>query len=164
MARMGQGGGQDGLVTHGLTPGNMEQSPMTRRGWLVATAVLLGLLADGGGPVLALQSTAEDEGIRYLDVTPLDVPLSRGGFIQGHAVIRVSLKVEDQASRTKVEEMRPKLEAAFLMVVTELARYDLEAEAPIDTGLVRQRLQEAADRILGPGVTQVFVIEAMTTR
>ncbi len=135
---------------------------MAQRRWAMAVLVL-GLLVGGGRPALALQNTVEDEGIRYIDVTPLDVPLTRGGFIQGHAVIRVSLKVDDQKSRAKVEELRPKLEAAFLMVVTELARYDLEADAPIDTGLVRQRLQEAADRILGPEITQVFVIEAMTT-
>ncbi len=130
----------------------------------VALLLLLGLLVESGRPVQALQSTVEDEGIRYIDVTPLDVPLTRGGFIQGHAVVRASLKVETPAARAKVEAMLPKLEAAFLMVVTELARYDLEADAPIDTGLVRQRLQEAADRILGPEVARVFVIEAMTTR
>ena len=134
--------------------------------WRMVARVMmlgLGLLMAGGVPAHAFQSTAEDEGIRYIDVTPLDVPLTRGGFIQGHAVIRAALKVDTPAARAKVEAMRPKLEAAFLMVVTELARYDLEADAPIDTGLVRQRLQEAADRILGPGITQVFVIEAMTT-
>ncbi len=134
--------------------------------WRVAALVVvsgLALLMLGGAPARAFQSTAEDEGIRYIDVTPLDVPLTRGGFIQGHAVIRASLRVDTPAARAKVEEMRPKLEAAFLMVVTELARYDLEADAPIDTSLVRRRLQEAADRILGPGITQVFVIEAMTT-
>ena len=136
---------------------------MAQGRWAMA-ALVLGLLVGRGQPVAALQSTVEDEGIRYIDVTPLDVPLARGGFIQGHVVIRASLKVDNQKSRAKVEERRPKLEAAFLMVVTELARYDLEADAPIDTGLVRQRLQEAADRILGPGVTQVFVIEAITTR
>ncbi len=136
---------------------------MAQGRWAMA-ALVLGLLVGRGQPVAALQSTVEDEGIRYIDVTPLDVPLARGGFIQGHVVIRASLKVDNQKSRAKVEKMRPKLEAAFLMVVTELARYDLEADAPIDTGLVRQRLQEAADRILGPGVTQVFVIEAITTR
>ncbi|RMF66905.1 MAG: hypothetical protein D6740_12515, partial [Alphaproteobacteria bacterium] len=118
--------------------------PMTGTGRrTVALLLLLGLLVESGRPVQALQSTVEDEGIRYIDVTPLDVPLTRGGFIQGHAVVRASLKVETPAARAKVEAMLPKLEAAFLMVVTELARYDLEADAPIDTGLVRQRLQEA---------------------
>ena len=133
----------------------------------VRAAMLVGCLAlaPAGirGPAAA-QETVEDEGIRYIDVTPVDVPLTRGGFIQGHVVIRPTLKVETPAARARVQEMLPKLEARFLMAVSELARYDIDAEAPIDTGLVRARLQQEADAVLGAGIAQVFIIEAMTTR
>ncbi len=127
-------------------------------------AGFLALALAGISGRVAAQETVEDEGIRYIDVTPVDVPLTRGGFIQGHVVIRPTLKVESPAARARVEKMLPKLEARFLMVVSELARYDIEAESPIDTGLVRARLQREADAVLGPGVAEVFVIEAMTTR
>ncbi len=148
--------------------------PRTARGavLLVLTAVIAlscaGALstaraASGGSEGEGEGAAAQDE-LRYIDMKPVDVPLTRSGYLQGRLVVRAALKVETAKARARVETAMPKLEAAFLMAIAELTRYDIEAGTPIDIALVRARLQRAADGVLGPGVTTVFIHEAMTTR
>lgn len=128
------------------------------------------IVAAAGTGSLGMARASEGEGagaqdeLRYIDMKPVDVPLTHSGYLQGRFIVRAALKVESDKARASVEENMPKLEAAFLMAIADLTRYDIEADAPIDIPLVRARLQRAADTVLGPGVTTVFIHEAMTSR
>ncbi len=140
-----------------------------RAGRLVTLLLAVALtVAAAAPPSAARASQGEGEGspddLRYIDMKPVDVPLTRSGYLTGRLVVRAALKVESPGTRAKVEAAMPKLEAAFLMEIADLTRYDIEAGAPIDIALVRARLQRAADSVLGPGVTTVFIHEAMTRR
>ncbi|RMF14673.1 MAG: hypothetical protein D6757_05860 [Alphaproteobacteria bacterium] len=140
-----------------------------RARWAIFFLLPLILAAAGAGSLGKARASegegagAQDE-LRYIDMKPVDVPLTRAGYLQGRFIVRAALKVETAKARAKVEAAMPKLEAAFLMAIADLTRYDIEAGAPIDIPLVRARLQRAADTVLGPGVTTVFIHEAMTSR
>ncbi|MFQ5348350.1 MAG: hypothetical protein ACE5ED_10980 [Rhodothalassiaceae bacterium] len=117
-------------------------------------------------PALAAEQegAAKEPAPVYVSIAPLSVPIVRGVQLQGRFDMRLVLEVENKEREAEVERLMPRLEAAYLANLTDLAQYYVTPGKAVDVALVARILQTTTDRILGAGRARVLVQEAAIRR
>lgn len=101
----------------------------------------------------------------FVRISPLVVPIVTAKKVETFITLVVSLELADQATAQKVTGLTPRLVDAFLTalygVVDDSAVMDGKL---INIPLVKKKLQEAADKALGPNVVHSVLVQTMTKR
>ena len=147
---------------------------------IIIILVIILLLAGGGGagwwfflrhPEDADATAAKEEEKKplpdpvFVRISPLVVPVVTSKKVETFITLVVSLELADQATALKVTALTPRLVDAFLTalygVVDDSAVMDGKL---INIPLVKKKLQEAADKALGPKVVHSVLVQTMTKR
>lgn len=137
--------------------------------------VLLGLLAaalapawaeaaehrsegEGGGKAKGKgKEPAEGEPI-FIDVSPIVLPVIEGNSVTRQVGVLLTMELADQPAIAVVTDKRRELRDAFITELYRLYGWRSTADRVVKETLVKQRLQIAADRVLGPGVVRAILI------
>jgi len=135
-----------------------QQRSALALGWLIF------LLALGPLQAAPAEEQAESQGPIFVEVPPVSVPLVRGSYMHGRVYVRLNLGVDSAEARAAVEKRLPRLEAAYLSRMSALAQYQIDPDKAVEVPILAQALQQATDRVLDPGMAEVFIQEAGVRR
>ena|SRR5438067_11975901 len=161
---MGRGGGSSlARRDTGISSGR-SASPrvITLIGTLLISVLLLGGSAHAAehGEKKPAAGEGGVEGPAFVKLAPIVLPIfNNENKVVRQAGLLLALELEAGKTAADVEPNQRKLRDAF---ITDLyALYDQlgGAERVIDVALVKQRLQETSDRILGTGVVHAVLIQ-----
>ncbi len=98
----------------------------------------------------------------FLHLAPINVPVIRGNNVTEQVGISLSLELMEGKSVDDIDESeRRKLQDAFISDVYGIFQRSHGMARPIDASLIKARLQQTADRILGSGVVKDVLIERL---
>lgn len=125
--------------------------------FIAGLALLILALAASSGVAQASESAKADAPPIYVPVAPITVPMMRAGYIQGSFHIKLDIAVATKSNEEKVSHLMPRLEAAYMGNLTDLAQYYIRADKPADLKLIGKVLQQTTDRILGSGEARLLI-------
>jgi hypothetical protein len=118
----------------------------------VLALLLLPLAATGS-------EKAPVDGPVFVRLQPFTLPVFEGNTVTRQATVVVALELEQGKTEADVDRLRPKLVDAFLGELREIYEKRRHEPRVIDAGIIKPRLKEAADRILGPGIVDDVLIQ-----
>jgi hypothetical protein len=138
-----------------------------RRFAALAASVLVALLLLAG-PLLAAEHTpakaAKGEpaiaGPTFIKLPPIVLPVfNNENKVARQAGLVLALELEPGKTAGDLEPNERKLRDAFITDLYTLFEQTANAEHVIDVVLVKERLQQTSDRVLGPGVVHAVLIQ-----
>lgn len=101
----------------------------------------------------------------YAQIGPMIVPLMGAKNVQQNIMFTVSLEVDDEPTRESVRAQSPRLTDAYVQALYG----GLETGQVIDGQILnipalKAKLQEATDKVLGPGIVHDVLIQSVTQR
>lgn len=128
--------------------------------------LLLGGAVAGLGIAVARAGTAgvPADVPHYVRFDPLFIPIYGDGRPEGVLAMRVAIQTTDDATRARLERLRPRLVDAFRAHLTEHARLHVDPDRPVDVRRLSAALQRAALRTPDEQKMQVLVLEAVAKR
>lgn len=147
--------------------GGIGTSDRRRCGGLLAAALLVLLLVSVQSGVAAAAEKppepgeGEGQGPAFIKLPPIVLPVFDGNRVTRRAGIVLALELEPGKTAVELEPNRRQLYDAFISDLYAFFDQHSGSDRVIDTTLIKQRLQETSDRILGPGfVHQVLIQQA----
>jgi hypothetical protein len=121
------------------------------------------------GPVPAraaadTKSTAESKDSPFIAIDPMPVSIIRDGAEHGMLVVEIGIDSKTMDERKVAEYQMPRLMDLYIQVLNLYASRDLQLHYPPDAEVIRNRLQEATDEILGPAKAVVLMRQLMVRR
>ncbi|MGB3722509.1 MAG: hypothetical protein WA979_06785 [Pacificimonas sp.] len=101
-----------------------------------------------------------DAAPEYVRFEPLIVPIFDTGAEPGLVGVQIVLRTYDPAERTRLENLRPRLNDAWLHALAEHGRLYLAADRPIDVIALQAALEDASEPHFG-GNTHLLIVEEM---
>ncbi|NBC34597.1 MAG: hypothetical protein GVY13_18120 [Alphaproteobacteria bacterium] len=143
---------------------------------MLIVVVLLLLLGGGGGAYYVLQKDALAEPAQpemvqrteepvYVEFNPILLPIVGDGRVEQFVNIVVALEVPDQAAADRAIAMAPRLNDAYLRsLYGTLHSRDVLHNGIVDLPLIKRRLVEESNRVLGIGTVQDALIQMVSQR
>lgn len=142
--------------------------------WLFYLAIAM----VGAMPVLVMHPTssyaegdddkakAEDDARpHYVKITPIVVPVITDKGVEQTISLIVALEVKDKKTADDIIKVSPRLSDAFLQdLYGAIDRKYLVKSGVVDVSRVKTKLQTAANRVLGDGVVQSVLVQAVSQR
>lgn len=140
---------------------------------LVAIAVVLLLLLGGGGGAYwyfymradpDAADMAEEEPPpepAFVEFNPIQIPLINGDVIEEQFAISVTLEAGSPENGDLVVMYSPRLNDAFLQVLYGVVRKDQLKSGTLDIQMVKAKILRVCNKILGEGVVQDVLIQAI---
>ena len=136
--------------------------------WFIA-ALALGFMlalpqpagASGGG------SSTEDalhEGPSYMEMEAVTVSIIRAGKVRGFLTVDVTLELPGSEHRQTINEVAPRLTAAYNHSIRDIAARGVDLDQPVDINLVTHILQTVTDQVLGEELAVVLIGSASVQR
>jgi hypothetical protein len=100
----------------------------------------------------------------YFAVEPIPVSIIRGNTGRGILVVEVGIDAGPLEEKTKAEHALPLLRDLYIQVLNLYASRDLHLGEPPDAAVIKHRLQEATDNILGKGKAKVLLRQVLARR
>ena len=94
----------------------------------------------------------------FVDVSPIVLPVIDGNSVTRQVGVLLTLELADKPAEGIVTEKRRELRDAFITELYRLYGWRSTADRVVKDTLVTQRLQLAADRVVGPGVVRAVLI------
>jgi hypothetical protein len=129
--------------------------------FLAAMLVLAGsaLAADHGEKKPAKGESAI-EGPAFIKLAPIVLPIfGKDNKVARQAGLVLALELEPGKTAGDLEPDERKLRDAFITDLYTLFEQTADAEHVIDVALIKQRLQDTSERVLGPGVVHAVLIQ-----
>lgn len=132
------------------------------------TGMLLPLVVLPDGSALAAEHAEKKpakgesavEGPTFVKLAPIVLPIFNSeNKVTRHAGLVLALELEPGKTAADIEPNERKLRDAFITNLYALYDQVAGAEHVIDVVLVKRRLQETSDRILGPGIVHAVLIQ-----
>jgi flagellar protein FliL len=146
----------------------MSEVAAPARSFLALIASLLVALPLVASPLLAAEHTpakaAKGEGAvdgpTFIKLPPIVLPVFNSeNKVTRQAGLVLALELLPGKTAADVEPNRRQLQDTFITDLYTLYDQVGGAERVIDSALVKQRLQETSDRILGPGIVRAVLIQ-----
>jgi hypothetical protein len=116
------------------------------------------VLAAGRG-LAAEGESAKPTGPTFVNLPPIVLPVFEGRDATRQASIVLTLELAKGANEAAVKEQQPRLVDAFVGDLYQLYEQRAAADRVIDPGLIKPKLQQSADRVLGAGVVSQVLIQ-----
>lgn len=158
---------------HSLAIGLLLGSAMKR---LMLLFIVLLLLGAGGGAYYVLQKDAQAEPGEpdvaraaeepvYVEFNPILLPILGDGRVDQFVNIVVALEMENQAAADRAIAMAPRLNDAYLRsLYGTLHSRDVLHNGVVDLPLIKRRLVEESNRVLGTGSVHDALIQMVSQR
>lgn len=115
-----------------------------------------------GAPLL-MASEGGGEGLAFVTLAPLRVPIIDGARSDGSLSITIVLQAADPAAAARLEATLPVLRAASLAASLEFGRLYASPLLPVDAAQLSADLTHAL-KAQDPGVDRVLLVEVMARR
>jgi hypothetical protein len=100
------------------------------------------------------------EGPAFIKLAPIVLPIfGKDNKVTRQAGLVLALELEPGKTAGDLEPNDRKLRDAFITDLYTLFEQTADAEHVIDVALIKQRLQDTSQRILGPGVVHAVLIQ-----
>jgi hypothetical protein len=100
------------------------------------------------------------EGPAFIKLAPIVLPIfGKDNKVARQAGLVLALELEPGKTAGDLEPNERKLRDAFITDLYTLFEQTADAEHVIDVALIKQRLQDASERVLGPGVVHAVLIQ-----
>ncbi len=129
---------------------------------LVFAVLLIALpaVAAEHGPSKAPKKEGAVEGPIFVKLPPIVLPVfDSQNKVTRQAGLVLALELTAGKTEADIEPSRRKLYDAFLTDLYALYDQSGSAHRVIEPGLIKQRLQETSDRVLGPGIVHEVLIQ-----
>ena len=139
-------------------------------GAVIAILLLLGAGAGGFwfvlGDRLSLPegAAADDRPPAFVTLPVMTIPVIDGDRVTRTFVLQITLEVPDAVDKEVVEAAHPRLVDAFVTELHTLLARRLMERRGYDIGLMKLRLERAADRVLGPGHVRDILVRLISER
>jgi flagellar protein FliL len=133
------------------------------RAIVISSALALSLLLPGLPAAAAEHGGGEKpagDGPVFVTLNPIVLPVFEGNKVTRRASIGLALELEKGKSEADVEKLRPKLIDAFITDLHDLYEERRHEPRIIEPSIVKPRLQETANRVLGPGIVHDVLIQS----
>lgn len=136
------------------------------RSWLPLLLGLAAICAASAANASEAESkeSAESSQSPYFAVDPIPVSIIRDGSSRGMLVVEVGIDAGTLDERKQAEEQMPRLTDLYIQVLNLYASRDLVIHRSPDAEVIRKRLQEATDQILGAKKGVVLLRQLMIRR
>ncbi len=134
------------------------------RSWLPLVLGLAALCAVTASHASEAKESAESSQSPYFAVDPIPVSIIRDGASRGMLVVEVGLDAGTLDERKQAEEQMPRLTDLYIQVLNLYASRDLAMHHSPDAEVIRKRLQEATDQILGAKKCTLLLRQLMIRR
>lgn len=129
--------------------------------------VLAALLAPAGALLAAEHGEKKPakgegavEGPTFIKMAPIVLPIfNKENKVTRQAGLVLALELEPGKTASDLEPNERKLRDAFITDLYTLFEQTASAEHVIDVALVKDRLQQTSDRVLGPGFVHAVLIQ-----
>lgn len=139
---------------------------------VIIAIVLLALLGGGGGAYWyfnmrvdpdALEAEAEEPAADpvFIEFSPLQIPLIDGGRVSELFAISLAIEARSAEDGDQVVLYSPRLNDAFLQVLYGVMEKDQLNDGTLNMQLVKARVLRACNEILGEGVVQDVLVQAI---
>lgn len=139
----------------------------TGRRLVVAVAAML-VLASGAfaaehgekKPAKGENGEAAIEGPAFIKMAPIVLPIfNKDNKVTRQAGLVLALELEPGKTAGDLEPNERKLRDAFITDLYALFEQNAGADHVMDVALIKQRLQDTSDRVLGPGFVHAVLIQ-----
>jgi hypothetical protein len=131
---------------------------------VVAVAAMLalpcGAFAAEHGEKKPAKGEAGIEGPAFIKLAPIVLPIfSKDNKVTRQAGLVLALELEPGKTAGDLEPNERKLRDAFITDLYTLFEQNAGADHVMDVALIKQRLQDTSDRVLGPGFVHAVLIQ-----
>ncbi|MGC2854227.1 hypothetical protein ACM64Y_02045 [Novispirillum sp. DQ9] len=99
----------------------------------------------------------------FQHITPFLIPIIRNGQIERSLYIGLRLRVNPE-KRSEVTLFHARLHDVYMRLLFELVPQQMEQRDTLDLAAMKVRLQEVADRLLGQGMIEEVMFQAVFER
>ena len=99
---------------------------------------------------------------RRMRFQPLNVSVYRKNRVDARVTVELVLEILEASESDDIKGRRPQLRSDFLMGLSQMSKVKFKRNRAIDPNTVKTFLQGFADRRLGEGKVEVFIIQAYT--
>jgi hypothetical protein len=135
------------------------------RSWippLIGLVALCAATAASASP--EAKESAESSESPYVALDPIPVSIIRDGTGRGMMVVEIGIDAGTLDERKETERLMPRLTDLYIQVLNLYASRDLVIHHSPDAEVIRKRLQEATDEILGAKKGVVLLRQLMVRR
>ena len=104
---------------------------------------------------------AGPDGPLFVKLPIFQIPVIQGNQVRLQVSVTVALELVQGVSADSIESKKPLLIDAFLRDLYAIFAQRADATRVADDQLIRVRLQQIADRVLGPGVVRRVLIQQL---
>lgn len=101
---------------------------------------------------------------QYFRLAPFHLTVIRDGRVAGQVSLNVTVETASRSENQTIIEKRGQIHSAFLRDLHAVLSLDNGSGRAFSPNTVKTRLQNVADRLLGPGVIRAILIENVYTR
>lgn len=106
-------------------------------------------------------ATAAVEPPRFVDMEVLIIPVITGDRVATTIQIQIKLETVGAANETKIQQMMPRLNDAFVRDLHSFIPRLLGKNQQLDVGIIKQRLQAIGDKVVGPGTISAVLVQGI---
>lgn len=101
----------------------------------------------------------------FASIGPMIVPILGAKSVEQNIMITVSLEVDDDAAREQVRQQSPRLVDAYVQTLYGGIDKGVVIDGQVlNIPALKSKLQEATDKVLGPGVVHDVLIQSVSQR
>lgn len=101
----------------------------------------------------------------YVQVGPMIVPVLGAKTVEQNIMVTVSLEVDDEPTRDKVRNENPRLVDAYVQALYGgIDKGQVIDGQVLNIPALKTKLQEATDKVLGPGIVHDVLIQSVSQR
>lgn len=102
---------------------------------------------------------------KFVELAPLILPVIDDGGISQIVSIVVVIEVEGDSNEKKVQSLEPRLKDAYIQeLYGVLNRHDAMKDGVLQVGMIKERLGQISERVLGEGVMQEVLLQVVQQR
>ncbi len=102
--------------------------------------------------------------LRFIELEPIVLPVIREGQITLHVTTVIAIELAEPMPKEQVRTISPRVRDTILSELHGLYGIRYVQERGFDLPVVRVRLRQAAERVLGPGTVTQALVKTIHTR
>lgn len=118
----------------------------------------------GGGGTEGIRGKTVASGPVLLELDNMVIPVIRDRRIERHVVVRVTLELQDSATRDEARRIHARLRDALLHDLHDYYSYVWPQEEALDLAVLRHRIRRTSDRVIGAGKVLDAVVQGGVER
>ncbi|MEM8799376.1 MAG: hypothetical protein AAGF15_04775 [Pseudomonadota bacterium] len=141
----------------------MRKAALLRlRACLSLISMMFALMAIAPQAFAAGDKTAEAETVRFLKFETMVLSVFEERQVKGLMQVRLALKILHEENAAEIEAARLRLRDIYIRTLSSYGGTLIRIGHTANMAILQRRLQRLTDRMLGPGETELFIIEFAT--